>query len=141
MNEDGSPLELTALVHSPVVAASLAWGTPSAAIRGEALSFFQGHGTAARAAGRVLRGLADLCRDAVFRRSVLMRTKRLTTQQRQEIFHALVTTQDMGLMTVAQSHQHIIKQFDISDEILDKIIEEGLEKEWPPLTEAVQEVS
>jgi len=76
-----------------------------------------------------------------FTKECAMRTKRLTTQQRQEIFHALVTTQDMGLMTVAQSHQHIIKQFEINDEILDKIIEEGLEKEWPPLTEAVQEVS
>jgi hypothetical protein len=70
-----------------------------------------------------------------------MRAKRLTTQQRQEIFHALVTTQDMGLMTVAQSHQHVMKQFDITEETLKKIIEEGLEKEWPPLAEAVQEVS
>jgi hypothetical protein len=76
-----------------------------------------------------------------FTKECAMRTKRLTIQQRQEIFLALVTTQDMGLMTVAQSHQHIIKQFGITDEILDKIIEEGLEKEWPPLTEAVQEVS
>ena len=41
-----------------------------------------------------------------------MRAKRLTVQQRKEIFHALVTTQDLGLMTVAQSLQHVMKQFD-----------------------------
>ncbi len=29
-----------------------------------------------------------------------MRAKRLTVQQRKDIFHALVTTQDLGLMTV-----------------------------------------
>lgn len=69
-----------------------------------------------------------------------MPSKRLTLQQRQEIFHALVTTQDMGLMTVAQSRQHVTKQFDISDEQMREIEEEGLENEWPPLNEAVQKV-
>jgi hypothetical protein len=70
-----------------------------------------------------------------------MRTKRLTTQQRQEIFQALVATQDMGVMSVAESHEAIEKQFGISDEQLRKIEDEGIEKEWPPLSEAVQEVS
>lgn len=69
-----------------------------------------------------------------------MPSKRLTLQQRQEIFHALVTTQDLGHMTVAQSHQHVIKQFSITDEQLSKLVEEGLDKEWPPLSEAVQGV-
>jgi hypothetical protein len=69
-----------------------------------------------------------------------MTTKRLTLQQRREIFHALVTTQDMGLMTVPQSRQHVTKQFDITEAQLRQIEEEGLEKEWPPLNEAVQEV-
>jgi hypothetical protein len=69
-----------------------------------------------------------------------MSAKRLTLQQRREIFHALVTTQDMGIMTVPQSRQHVIKQFDITDAQLRQIEEEGLEKEWPPLNEAVQEV-
>ena len=36
-----------------------------------------------------------------------MRAKRLTAQQKKEIFHALVTTQDLGLMTVAESVQHV----------------------------------
>jgi len=70
-----------------------------------------------------------------------MPAKRLTTQQRQEIFHALVTTQDLGLMTVAQSRQHIMKQFDITDAQLRQIEEEGLDKEWPPLDKAAQTVA
>lgn len=69
-----------------------------------------------------------------------MRAKRLTTQQRQEIFHALVSTQDLGLMTVAQSLQHVMKQFDITDTQLRQIEEEGIDKEWPPLNEAVQPI-
>jgi hypothetical protein len=69
-----------------------------------------------------------------------MRAKRLTIQQRQEIFHALVTTQDMGIMTVPQSRQHVTRQFDITEAQVRQIEEEGLEKEWPPLNEAVQKV-
>jgi hypothetical protein len=69
-----------------------------------------------------------------------MPAKRLTLQQRREIFHALVTTQDLGLMSVAQSRDHVIKQFDITDAQLRQIEEEGLEKEWPPLNEAVEKV-
>jgi hypothetical protein len=67
-----------------------------------------------------------------------MRTKRLTTQQRQEIFNALVRTQDLGLMTVGESVQHVIKQFDITEAQLRQIEDEGIDKEWPPLDEAVQ---
>jgi hypothetical protein len=70
-----------------------------------------------------------------------MPAKRLTLQQRREIFHALVTTQDMGLMNVPQSRQHVTKQFDITEAQLRQIEDEGLEKEWPPLNEAVQEVN
>ena len=51
----------------------------------------------------------------VTRKEVTMRTKRLTLQQRQEVFHALVTTQDLGLMSVGESRQHIEKQFEISE--------------------------
>jgi hypothetical protein len=67
-----------------------------------------------------------------------MRTKRLTTQQRQEIFHALVTTQDLGMMTVAQSLQHVMKQYDITESQLRQIEDEGIDKEWPPLDQAAQ---
>jgi hypothetical protein len=69
-----------------------------------------------------------------------MPTKRLTVQERREIFHALVTTQDMGLMSVPQSRQHVTKQFDITEAQLREIEEEGLDKEWPPLNEAVERV-
>ncbi len=69
-----------------------------------------------------------------------MRAKRLTLQQRREIFHVLVTTQDLGLLTVPQSRQQVTKQFDITEAQLRQIEEEGLDKEWPPLNEAVQKV-
>jgi DNA-directed RNA polymerase sigma subunit (sigma70/sigma32) len=69
-----------------------------------------------------------------------MRAKRLTLQQRREIFHALVSIQDLGEMSVAQSRQQVSKQFEITDAQLRQIEEEGLEKEWPPLNEAVQRV-
>ncbi|HEV3258186.1 MAG TPA: hypothetical protein VG013_14975 [Gemmataceae bacterium] len=69
-----------------------------------------------------------------------MSAKRLTLQQRREIFRALVDTQDMGLMSVAQSREHVSKQFEITDAQLRQIEEEGLEKEWPPLNEAVEQV-
>jgi DNA-directed RNA polymerase sigma subunit (sigma70/sigma32) len=69
-----------------------------------------------------------------------MRAKRLTLQQKKEIFHALVAAQDTGLMTVSQSRERVSQEFDISDAQLRQIEEEGLEKEWPPLNEAVQEV-
>ena len=75
-----------------------------------------------------------------------MRAKRLTVQQRKEIFHSLVTVQDRAQergdpSVVPQSRQEITKQFDITDAQLRQIEEEGLEKEWPPLDEAVQRAS
>jgi len=69
-----------------------------------------------------------------------MRAKRLNVQERQEIFHALVTIQDSGLFTVAQSRQQVAKQYEITEPLLREIEEEGLDNEWPPLNEAVQEV-
>ena len=66
-----------------------------------------------------------------------MRAKRLTVQERKEIFHVLVTTQDRGL-TVPLSRQQVTKKFDITEALLRQIEEEGLDKEWPPLDEAVQ---
>ena len=41
-----------------------------------------------------------------------MATKRLTIQQRKEVFHALVTTQDTGMMSVPESRQQIGKHFE-----------------------------
>ena len=69
-----------------------------------------------------------------------MATKRLTVQQKKEIFFTLVTTQDTGMLTVSQSREKVSREFEISDAQLRQIEEEGLEKEWPPLNEATQEV-
>jgi hypothetical protein len=66
-----------------------------------------------------------------------MRAKRLTLQQRRDIFSTLVTTQDLGTLTVAESRKQVIDQFEITDAQLRQIEEEGLDKEWPPLNEEV----
>lgn len=68
-----------------------------------------------------------------------MNAKRLTLQQRQEIFRELVEVQDM-VRNVPRSRQIITKKYDISETQLRDIENEGLENEWPPLSEAVQEV-
>jgi hypothetical protein len=67
-----------------------------------------------------------------------MRAKRLTLQQRQEIFHDLVLTQDV-VSNVPRSRQIVTEKFDITEAQLRAIEDEGLDKEWPPLSEAVQE--
>jgi hypothetical protein len=67
-----------------------------------------------------------------------MRTKRLTLQQRRDIFHDLVLTQDM-VLNVPRSRKIVTEKFEISEAQLRQIEEEGLEKEWPPLSEAIQE--
>ncbi len=64
-----------------------------------------------------------------------MSSKRLTTQQRKEIFLNLVETQDTG-NNVRQSYELVTERFDISEEQLRQIEEEGLDNEWPPLCEA-----
>jgi hypothetical protein len=68
-----------------------------------------------------------------------MRTKRLTLQQKQEIFHALVTTQDV-IADVPKSRQMVTERFDITDKQLREIEDEGIDNEWPPLSEAPAEV-
>jgi hypothetical protein len=72
-------------------------------------------------------------------RGPIMATKRLTLQQRRDIFRDLVATQDLG-MPVRRSYEIVTERFEISDAQLRQIEEEGLEKEWPPLNEAMQEV-
>ncbi|MBY0524482.1 MAG: hypothetical protein K2R98_13835 [Gemmataceae bacterium] len=67
-----------------------------------------------------------------------MRAKRLTVQERKDIFQALVTAQDSGGISVPESRQQVTRDYEITDAQLRQIEEEGLEKEWPPLDEAVQ---
>jgi len=69
-----------------------------------------------------------------------MAAKRLTLQQRRDIFRDLVTTQDMG-NAVRRSYEIVTERHEITEAQLRQIEEEGLEKEWPPLDEAMQEVS
>ena len=68
-----------------------------------------------------------------------MPAKRLTMQQRQEIFHYLVMTQDV-VHNVRKSYQMVTEKYEINEKQLREIEDEGLDKEWPPLSEAVQEV-
>jgi len=69
-----------------------------------------------------------------------MRAKRLTVQQRKDIFRDLVITQDEGRLSVAESLEHVRVSHNITENQLRQIQEEGIEKEWPPLDEAVQAV-
>jgi len=68
-----------------------------------------------------------------------MRSKRLTQQQKKEIFNELVKSQDEGL-NVRKSYQLLTERFKINEAQLRQIEDEGLDKQWPPLNEAVQEV-
>jgi hypothetical protein len=69
-----------------------------------------------------------------------MRQKRLTLQQRREIFLDLVQTQDENTMSVSESRQSMIKKYKITDMQLKAIEEEGSEKDWPPLNQPVAKV-
>ena len=64
-----------------------------------------------------------------------MASKTLTTDQRKEIFLNLVETQD-AINSVRKSYEMVTERFDISEAELRRIEEEGLDKEWPPLSEA-----
>lgn len=69
-----------------------------------------------------------------------MASKRLTVQQRKEIFHNVVATQDTRLMSIPDSYRHVAEQFDVTESQVRQIAEEGIDKEWPPLNDAVEEV-
>ena len=68
-----------------------------------------------------------------------MATKRLTLQQRRDIFRDLVATQDLGT-GVRRSYQIVTERFEITDAQLRQIEDEGLEKEWPPLESEENEI-
>jgi hypothetical protein len=67
-----------------------------------------------------------------------MASKRLTIPQRKEIFQALVATQDM-VHNVRKSYEVITEKFEITESQLKQIEDEGLDKEWPPLCELMEE--
>ena len=69
-----------------------------------------------------------------------MRAKRLTVQQRKEIFRSLVSTQDSG-SAVSDSIRSVSQQFQITEAQLRQIQDEGIEKEWPPLDQEPVEMA
>jgi hypothetical protein len=64
-----------------------------------------------------------------------MASRRLSIQQRREIFQDLVMTQDSLPLQVRQSYDLVTEKFAISKAQLKQIENEGLEKQWPPLEE------
>jgi hypothetical protein len=68
-----------------------------------------------------------------------MAIRRLTKQQKRDIFRDLVSIQDLG-NPVRRSRELVMEKFEISDSQLKEIEDEGLEEQWPPLNEAMQEV-
>jgi len=64
-------------------------------------------------------------------------SKRLTVAERQEVFQALVETQDM-VSDVPRSRQMITRRFGITEGTLKQIEDEGIERQWPPLAEEAE---
>jgi hypothetical protein len=62
--------------------------------------------------------------------------RRLSTEEKKEIFSHLVATQD-AVANVRKSYEMVTEQFSISEEQLKAIEDEGVENEWPPLSEPV----
>ena len=69
-----------------------------------------------------------------------MASKLLTVQQRKDIFQQIVTTQDTNLMSVPDSYRHVAEQFEVTEAQVRQIAQEGIDKQWPPLNEAPEEV-
>ncbi len=53
-------------------------------------------------------------------------------ERRRAIFKTLVETQDSGL-SPPKSRAEVAKQFEITENQVRRVEQEGLEKEWPPL--------
>jgi hypothetical protein len=68
-----------------------------------------------------------------------MAIRRLTKQQKRDIFREQVSVQDLG-NPVRRSRELVSEKFEISESQLKEIEDEGLEEQWPPLNEAMQEV-
>jgi hypothetical protein len=54
-------------------------------------------------------------------------------EQRRVVFRALVEAQDRGA-SVYRSRLEVAEQFDLSDSVLRRIEQEGVEHDWPPLS-------
>lgn len=65
--------------------------------------------------------------------SELQTSAPLPEELRKELFRALVDTQDQG-MSVAESRRQIAVQFQTDIDEVRTIEQEGIEKQWPPLS-------
>jgi len=66
---------------------------------------------------------------------MVMQFRTIPLAQRQDIFFKLVTLQDAKSKGIRESKKIIIDQFQIDDATLEKITEEGMDRNWPPLSE------
>ena len=70
---------------------------------------------------------------------MVMQFRTIPLAQRQDIFLKLVTLQDAKSKGIRESKKMIIEQFQIDDATLEKITEEGMDRNWPPLSENEEE--
>ena len=67
-----------------------------------------------------------------------MQFKTIPLAQRQDIFLKLVTLQDARTKGIRECKKSIIEEFQIDDATLEKITEEGMDRNWPPLSDEEQ---
>lgn len=70
---------------------------------------------------------------------MVMQFKTIPLAQRQDIFFKLVTLQDAKSKGIRESKKIIIDQFQIDDATLEKITEEGMDRNWPPLSDSEED--
>lgn len=70
---------------------------------------------------------------------MVMQFRTIPLAQRQDIFFKLVTLQDAKSKGIRESKKIIIDQFQIDDATLEKITEEGMDRNWPPLSDNEEE--
>jgi hypothetical protein len=57
-------------------------------------------------------------------------SKKLTIEKKKDIFLALVEAQDSKKMSIHAAELRVCEQFEITEDQLESIIEEGTDKEW-----------
>jgi hypothetical protein len=61
-----------------------------------------------------------------------MADRKLSREQRMEVFKALVEAQD-GEVGVVRSRKEVAQRFGLSDRQLKQVEQEGVDGDWPPL--------
>ncbi|MSR32334.1 MAG: hypothetical protein EXR99_12605 [Gemmataceae bacterium] len=62
-----------------------------------------------------------------------MHFNRLPVSFRKEAFFQLVNLQDSGQLSVFDSYNQVCEHFQIDEQTLNEIVEEGMSRNWPPL--------